>query len=68
LRQTRRQKYLVPGYENTPGVICLALSDFLAAQSVAAGGLMERTVTFGAFMTMWRSRSCGERHPAVAAV
>jgi hypothetical protein len=48
-------------------VICLALSLIFAAQSVAAGGLMERTVTFGALAYDDAAVPIfvGERHPAV---
>jgi hypothetical protein len=48
-------------------VIRLALSLIFAAQSVAAGGLMERTVTFGALAYDDAAAPIfvGERHPAV---
>jgi hypothetical protein len=48
-------------------VIRLALSLIFAAQTVAAGGLMERTVTFGAlaYDDVAAPIFVGERHPAV---
>jgi hypothetical protein len=48
-------------------VIRLALPLIFATQSVAAGGLMERTVTFGAlaYDDVAAPIFVGERHPAV---